>query len=918
MTIATKARCLLHPESMPAGPLTFFDSLKLYVGFTDESSSALRELHPLAAPQFVRIVDDFYAAIEAHPGARAAITGGPAQIARLKQTLTDWLDRMLLGPHDEAYFQRRARIGRVHVQIALPQQYMFTAMNRMRVRLVDVVATAFAGDPKAIRRIETAVAQIMDLELAIMLETYREDLETKNRNAERLATIGQFAASIGHELRNPLGVIESSIYLVRQHLGPEGASEPKVAKHLERIGTEVKRAGQTISDLLDLARNRPTAANPHAAWAADRFGDRGRAAALDGDRRGADRRTASAAEVDPDQMRQVLVNLLANAAQAMRGSGRVVVAASSSPGGGVRLRVRDEGPGVPEDARPRLFEALFTTKAKGSGLGLALCRRILEAHGATIVLEPADPSRPGASFLLELPGGAFLQPSRSRGAMKRSVLIVDDDAALADNLSEIVESLGVETVVAPDRQSALGIAAGRDFDVALIDVRLPDGDGVSLLETLRASCPFIQSVLLTGNATIEGAIAAVRGDAFAYVLKPVSPPDLLDTMTRALYQAALYRDKERLRVELERSEHRHRDLVESVPAFVLALDDAGRIATWNRQLERATGYSREEDAGARRTQRWSGRAWPTASSSPATSPSRREASAKSAGAEPRCRARGNSPASTPSASTSPTRTRSCAGCFARSAWPPSAPWPPGWPTRSAIRSIPPRSSSPCSSGASAAAMRPIPSCPSPASSRARSIASIGWCVTSWPLPNPVPSRPARSTSGSWYAGWPISSRPRPRPPVSACGNELAEPPVFVLGDAERLRQVLLNLTRNAMEAIGTRGGHIALRVRDAGRGRRDRSRRRRPRVRGKPAHFRRVFHDQGTGDRSRPGLGSPHRDRSRGNHSRDLPPRPDLLHRHLAAKALAASRGWPTRPQRSREMGSRADFGALSYSCSLY
>jgi hypothetical protein len=78
--------------------MTFFESLKQYVGFTEASSAALHEVYPLAQPSFVPIVDDFYAAIEAHPGARAAITGGAAQVERLKQTLIQWLDSLLLGP----------------------------------------------------------------------------------------------------------------------------------------------------------------------------------------------------------------------------------------------------------------------------------------------------------------------------------------------------------------------------------------------------------------------------------------------------------------------------------------------------------------------------------------------------------------------------------------------------------------------------------------------------------------------------------------------------------------------------------------------------------------------------------------------------------------------------------------------------
>src|SRR5450432_4839025 len=138
--------------------------------------------------------------------------------------------------------------------------------------------------------------------------------------------------------------------------------------------------------------------------------------------------------------------------------------------------------------------------------------------------------------------------------MTRSVLIVDDDQALAENVAEIVSMLGVQVTVATDFRSAVALAKERDFDVALIDVRLPDGDGMSLLEPLRARSPFIQLVLVTGNATLEGAIAAVRGDAFAYVLKPVSPPDLLETVRRALEQSRLYREREHLRLDLERSE----------------------------------------------------------------------------------------------------------------------------------------------------------------------------------------------------------------------------------------------------------------------------------------------------------------------------------------------------------------------------
>jgi two-component system sensor histidine kinase HydH len=398
------ARAMLEKSGLPVlpptGSETFFKSLQRYVGFSEDSTAALRSFHPIAAPHFRSIIDDFYAAIEAHPGARAAITGGAVQIDRLKRTLIQWMDSMLLGPHDEAYFAMRARIGRVHVRIELPQSYMFTAMNRIRVHLLNVLRGAPLSDAEK-NRVGDALHQILDLELAIMLETYREDLVAKNRSAERLATIGQFAASIGHELRNPLGVMESSLFLLRQHLGAEMAAEPKIAKHLDRVAAEVKRSNKTINDLLELARSRPPR-RQRVALAAVIQGAVDAALLPAEIQVGVDLSAGLSADVDPDQLAQVLVNLFTNASQAMAGRGHISVEGEPLPHG-ARLRVRDDGPGIPAEQRYRIFEALFTTKAKGSGLGLALCRRILEAHQGAIELEPTER---GASFLLTIPEAA--------------------------------------------------------------------------------------------------------------------------------------------------------------------------------------------------------------------------------------------------------------------------------------------------------------------------------------------------------------------------------------------------------------------------------------------------------------------------------------------------------------------------------
>ena len=378
---------------------TLFAELKRYVQFDADDEAALAALHPILSPELVRIADVFYARILNHEGARKAPEGGESQVGRLKVTLVAWMDRLFAGPWDENYFDLRCRIGRVHVRIALPQHYMFGAMNVLRHELAQVLERVYQGRPAELGRARRAVDRILDLELAIMLHTYREDLIAQQNRIERLSTFGQLVGSIGHELRNPLGVIESSLYIIKSRAG----SDERMLKHIGRIHEQLGLANSIISGLLDMIRDKPPKR--------ERVTVR---ALLDG----ALGSLVIPAEValkisgvdelpelsgDPTQLRQVLHNLLDNALHAVGKTGTVTIQGAVA-GGRIELALADSGPGVDPSIRQRLFEPLISAKSSGSGLGLALVKRFIERHGGTITYAPL-PGQPGARFLIQLPLG---------------------------------------------------------------------------------------------------------------------------------------------------------------------------------------------------------------------------------------------------------------------------------------------------------------------------------------------------------------------------------------------------------------------------------------------------------------------------------------------------------------------------------
>jgi PAS domain S-box-containing protein len=164
-------------------PENLFEELKRYTRFSTDDEAALRAFLPQIAPHFSTITDVFYERMRSHPAATAVLID-EAQVTRLKGTLWQWLNLLFHGPWDAAYYERRARIGHAHVKIALPQRYMFGAMDVIRVELINLLETMLT--PSAQRdRLQQAVNKILDLELAIMLESYQKSFVDNVQRVER-------------------------------------------------------------------------------------------------------------------------------------------------------------------------------------------------------------------------------------------------------------------------------------------------------------------------------------------------------------------------------------------------------------------------------------------------------------------------------------------------------------------------------------------------------------------------------------------------------------------------------------------------------------------------------------------------------------------------------------------------------------
>ncbi len=237
------------------------------------------------------------------------------------------------------------------------------------------------------------------------LQTANEELrdaQEKLVRSERLAAIGQLAGGVGHELRNPLGAIKNAIYYVKGKIATSelAQKQPRVMEFLDIVDDEINSSNKIINDLLGFSRVGKPAVSPARI---ERVIDDALARARIPENITLTKKLDAnlpQVEINTEQINQVLVNIIINATQAMPEGGQLTIGAKGRDRF-LEVEISDTGCGMPTEVMDKIFDPLFTTRAKGIGLGLAVCKAIIDRHEGNIAVK--SKAGKGTTFTISLP-----------------------------------------------------------------------------------------------------------------------------------------------------------------------------------------------------------------------------------------------------------------------------------------------------------------------------------------------------------------------------------------------------------------------------------------------------------------------------------------------------------------------------------
>ena len=373
-----------------------YRELQDYVGWSEEDATRVRNAGRLVKSHLSALIDDFYAEIKRHPEAHK-VFADEAQVERLKKSLRNWLEQLFRGPYDGEYAVHRWEVGRRHVEVGLDHIFAHAALSRLRRGLARALRAEWPADAKDFDETLVSLNTLIDLDLAKIEDAYAAEYLDRLQKTERLAAIGQIAAGVAHEIRNPLNVVKTSVYFL---LNAKTISPERVAEHLARISRQVNHANDVVTALSSFAKP-PVPQLSTVSVSECLKSDLERYPAPQGIETVLElSESLPKVKADPTQLDIVFGNLIRNAYDAMPDGGILTVKASAADTW-VQVEFMDTGVGIAPAHLLKITEPLFSTKARGMGLGLAITSAILGKIAGKLTVT-SEVGR-GSTFSVQIP-----------------------------------------------------------------------------------------------------------------------------------------------------------------------------------------------------------------------------------------------------------------------------------------------------------------------------------------------------------------------------------------------------------------------------------------------------------------------------------------------------------------------------------
>jgi len=377
-----KKRATESQSSSEGKPEELFERQKPFGCFTEIDARLLTELRDVFDLHLDEVVDRFYEYLRSDEELRPKLAG-EGVLEQLKEVQRDYLMSLVSGEYGGEYAAKRLKIGEVHERLDLAPDWYLGTHGLFLELLFPLIQLKFADEPRRAMQAGAALSKLMILDMQMLLEAYYgKQRKRAVERTEQLAAVGELAASIAHEVRNPLAGMKGALEVLRKEL----AVKPSNLEIVDELLAQIVRLEQLVRDLLTFARPRALSLE---LFDLHELLDR----ILRTYKEEADRLAVTVERIygpstghlhaDPRQMEQVFLNLIYNALQAMEDGGTLTVSTRAEDDS-IVITLRDTGKGIPETDMPKILQPFFTTKHRGSGLGLPIVKKVSEAHGGSI------------------------------------------------------------------------------------------------------------------------------------------------------------------------------------------------------------------------------------------------------------------------------------------------------------------------------------------------------------------------------------------------------------------------------------------------------------------------------------------------------------------------------------------------------